>query len=349
MYPGDRVEPDTVLGVETLPGEAILLDVAGALRLPPAEVAATLVVGLGERVVQGGVVARAQDDRGVREYRAPATGVLTAYDPLSGLATILPDAEREELRAQVPGVVREIVPGRIVRIEPAGALVSGVWGAGGEAAGVVRRATQGPTDDAQLEELDHRYAYSILVAGRIGAAALARCAELEVRAVVAGSIEPVEMGRYLGNSDGSLPLPSSLGRLESGRKNAPPTPVIMLLEGFGSRDISQEAWDILSVCDGRVGAVQAPGWPRRPRLVVQLPGLYTSKSVPPQQAQLGPGATAQVISGPHAGISGTVIRRGSYHVALPSGARAEAVIIRDAQGGELMVPILNLQVFRNAT
>ncbi len=346
---GDRVEPQTILGVEDLPPEPLIVNLAAALRANPGDVPAALLVKVGERVARGAVLAQLRAEKGTREARAPESGVLASYDEHTGLVTLLRSRGQVELRAQVAGVVREIAPGRSVVIETTGAYVRGAWGVGGDTHGVVRLGSRGPADAPDLEDLDSRFTYSILVlGGRLIPEILLRCEALEVRAVVAAGVSPEVLGQYLGRDDGSLPIPGILRRLERARRRPGSPPVLMLLGGFGADALPEAAWRVLTSCNGREGALHVPVWPAKPRLLVQLPSREVTDPAPPLLAVLEPGALVRVVGGEYAGMVLTVTRFPAHSVRLPSGVFSPAARAITDQGDEVLLPALNLQVLSNS-
>ncbi|MEJ7652818.1 MAG: hypothetical protein WKH64_05480 [Chloroflexia bacterium] len=186
------------------------------------------------------------------------------------MATLVREGDRREVRAH-PGIVVEIVPGRAIVTETTGAWVSGVWGPR-VVGGVVRTAGNGPSTELDPRAIDGRYTYSILIAGgSISAAALLRCAELEVRAVIVGGVTSSALTVAAAGNRRSISLPEALSSLGRAQSNLPPLPALMLIDGFGSTSMPEEAWDVLARCDGREAALFAPGRPETPRIVVQLP------------------------------------------------------------------------------
>lgn len=346
---GERVEPATILGTEPSPADPVVVDVAAALRLPPAGAADALLVKVGERVAPGAVLARSRDPKNTREVRAPRGGVVVSYDGRTGLATLVAGSGAVELRAEAAGTVRDVLPGRAALIETTGALVEGAWGAGGPAHGVVRLASRSPDEPPDPADLDHRFTYSILVVGgSLTADVLARCEALEVRAVVAGGMAPADLGCYLGYPDGALPLRETLERPRSRRKGTGRPPAVMLLAEFGAPGIPGPAWEVLSACEGREGGLAAPGWPAKPRLLVQLPLFEAPDPRPAEAARLETGARVRVLGGAYAHALATVVRYPAPRVPLPSGIPADGAWVRLEDGAELLVPTVNLRVVENA-
>ncbi|MDQ3328702.1 MAG: hypothetical protein M3506_09295 [Chloroflexota bacterium] len=345
---GERVDPRTVVGMYSPPAEPLIINLAADLRETPAATVQALTVKVGERVAQGGLLARAKSAKNAREVRAPESGVLVAYDQTSGLATIQRSSPQVEFRANVSGTVLDLVPGRSVTIQTRGALVDGVWGAGGDTYGVVRVATGLPTETVALEQLDNRFTYSVLVAGgTVTAAILARCQELEVRAVIAGGVTPTELGRYLGIEVGVQTLPESLLFLRPARKQGARPPVLMLLGGFDATEIDEAAWRVLMASEGREGSISATGWPTLPRLIVQLPTSEVPNPVPLKQAVLNAGTTVVILGGSLANTLATVVDATVRRVSLPSGVSAEAIQVRIATGALLAIPVQNLRIIQS--
>lgn len=345
---GQYVEPDTLLGVERRSRQPIVVDVASALATSPMEARAALVVSAGERVSKGEILARAGGPK-PRECRAPVAGLMASFDSDTGLATLLPAGEEQEVRAQIPGVVTQIVSGRGVGITTTGACITGAWGVGGPAYGVVRLAEEGRGQVLTAEEITHRFTYSILVTGGPLTAALVRkAAAVEAAAVVGAGMSTAELASLYTSGKSTASLPEMLrGPLPAVAKQ-PKLPVIVLLGGFESRSVPELAWRVLLQCQGKVGGLDAPGGAARPRLVVQFPRHEVSHSQPPVDGRLEQGSTVLVVAGAHLGETAVVQEYPAFRVRLGSGVSTEGVLVELEGGGTAVLPSAHVQVIENA-
>src|SRR5687768_11180958 len=129
-----RVEPDDLIGQCSIPGEPVLIDVAGTLGIEPRDMMRRMRRRPGDRVVFRDLLAR----RRGRSLLAPVTGTVTAVDEATGFAVLAPDPTPASVSATLRGTVVIVQPQRAVTIATPAAVVQGAAGFGGEQWGVLR-------------------------------------------------------------------------------------------------------------------------------------------------------------------------------------------------------------------
>lgn len=258
-----------------------------------------------------------------RPYRAPRAGRLAA---VQGAWLVLDWADADvELRALYRGTVINVMARQGVVIEATGALAQGVWGAGGEGYGVLRRMVERPEGIVTEEQIDVSARGTIIIAGAgITEEALRRAAQERVAGVITGGLAPR-----------LRPLVTELRM---------PT---LVTEGFGERAMSAPIFDLLSEHNGEetiVNAPTTPSSPLRPEVFIPiLAGTETRVATPPPTLFAQVGSTVRVMGGARSGQIGTIAEIVSLPRLLESGvlARGAEVVF---EGERAFVPWENLEL-----
>jgi hypothetical protein len=321
----ERVEPTQVVARANLPSDFRILPVARLLGIPASRVRRYKRVDLGDEVRKGQVVA-ARRGLITQSIKSPLDGVMTA----SGGGRILIEAQPAlfELRAYVRGTVSNVLKNRGVIIETAGAVVQGVWGAGGESFGVLKCMVNSPDKPLRAKAIDPSCHGTILIGGVVlSEAALKRAQELQVRGIVLGGLPP--------------DLISQLEQL--------PFPVIVT-EGIGIAPMSMPVFRLLATNDGREASISGRVQPRwgvvRPEVVIPLP----AETMPPTQTQPGTpltvGARVRVVRAPCMGAVGTVVALPVHARRIDTGAMVRGAEVDIGQDAPIFIPLANLEVLR---
>ncbi|HUS81209.1 MAG TPA: hypothetical protein VM283_08070, partial [Armatimonadota bacterium] len=141
------VVPDQIVAQARRDGEIHAVDVAAGLRIIRRDVRRHVLVDEGQWLAAGTILAEKRSFLAPpRAVWAPAGGTIEALR--DGRLYIRGDPQLIRRRAHLPGKVLEVFPGRGVAILCTGLLLSGVWGAGGEARGPLR--VRASADEAPL-------------------------------------------------------------------------------------------------------------------------------------------------------------------------------------------------------
>jgi hypothetical protein len=321
---GDQVEPTQVVARTNLIGSFRILPVARLLGVPVSQVKRHLRVSLGDEVQRGQVVAKRRGPF-ARSVKSPIDGVVTA----SGGGRILIETQPTlfELRAYVYGTVSSLLGYRGVVIETMGALIQGVWGAGGESSGVLKCMVESPDAPLQGKAIDPSCNGMILIGGTVlSEEALERAQELQVRGIVVGGLAP-ELIPWVRR----LPFP------------------LLVTEGIGTTPMSTPAFRLLATNNGREalisGRTQTRWQVERPEIVIPLP----AETLPPDQTQPGVpltvGARVRIVRAPHMGAVGTVVTLPTHARRIETGARVRGAEV-DLGGTPTFVPLANLEILR---
>jgi hypothetical protein len=338
---GDRVLADTVVARARGQGAMVTVNVASALDLRPGEVAAAMVRAVGDQVSVGEIIART---RGLWGWlgsvcRAPVGGTVAAVSRHTGQVLIERPAAPLEVRAYLPGIVAEVVPGRGVAVTGWGALVPGVFGVGGECAGELVLAVRRPGAVLTGELVGADHAGQILVAGaQVTADALARATMAGARGVIAGGVSAADLARFLGRE---------LTVADTTEVPAPLT--LVVLGGFGRVPLDRRVFALLAASEGRqaclAGVTRVRAGAVRPEIIIPL-------ATPPAGGASDMAVTAALVDGcrvlvvrePWFGSRGRVACLPREPRTLLNEARCLVAEVDLDDGGTVLVPRANLEI-----
>lgn len=338
---GSRVEPDDTIGQARVSPPPLFLNVASALKIAPGDVPRRVKRKPGERVMSQQLLAK----RGGRRCLVPVQGTIAAIDGETGFVIITPDPVPVTLPASVRGYVADVMPGRSALIETAAAVIQGVFGIGGEQFGVLRLLVTDRHDVITPEMIDARSAYALIIGGAgITAEALRKAQQEQVRGVIVGGIEQGAVQSFLQSA--SLGRPT--GWYAYGQRNdlVPPTPTVLVTEGFGIHPMAEPLFELLTRYDRQEafldGTTTLLPPVRRPRVVIPLPRLQGGQEPPPPRA-LQPGSVVRLVDERHLGMVGRVSAV-NQQGQLASGVRTPTATVQISEREMLVVPQTALEV-----
>lgn len=325
-----KVEPNDLIGQAHMPDSYRLVNVAARLGVPKTETNKFMTRQDGDMVKKGEVIAKRASLFGlvVDTVESRVNGQLVLSGDGKALLAAIPAPV--ELRANLPGVVINVVEGMGASIQTTGALMEGAWGNGKEAYAVLSILSHTPQEKVTAEAIEPGLKGALVVVSVIpDASLLKKLLEMDVRGLIVGSM-PAEV------------WPAA---------RAAPVPV-MVAEGFHLRGFNPLAFDFLSDASGREAWLNAQtlDWTlaQRPEVIVPLPAPGQSPTPPVDGGALAVGARVRVIRGPHAGQTGQIVALSTRPEALPNGARHRvAAILPDLAGPKtvaLSVAFANLML-----
>ena len=324
--PGEMVGPADVVARCQLPGSVQVLDVSRSLGIPRARAAKYMRKAVGDTVQVQELLASPRGLLGQfrRGFRSPVEGqVIEIRD---GLVLIESAATTFELRALFRGQVHNVMPNRGVVITVSGALIQGVWGSGGEAAGVLKMLVDNPQKPLRARAVDVSCHGTIVVGGLIlDEEVLEQATEARVRGMIVGGMD----ARLRQNLE-SLPFP------------------VLLTEGFGSLPMSEPVFTLLQDNMGREALLSADTRTRRDarRPEVLIP-LRDGHDAPEEGSDILPmevGATVRALRAPYLGKVGTVVALPEQPQEIDSGARLQVAVLELPNGEQVSIPLANLEL-----
>jgi len=322
---GERVEPIQVVARAELSEDFRILPVARLLGVPAARTSRYLRVKPGDQVQEGQVIA-SRRGLGARSVRSPIDGAVTAIG--GGRVLIETRPAPVEVNAYLYGTVTSVVESYGVVVETMGALIQGVWGAGGESFGVLKCVVESADEPLEARRIDPSCHGTVLIGGsQVTEGALEQAQQFKVRGIVTGGLRPALVDRV-----GQLPFP------------------VVVTEGMGEVPMSAPIFGLLTANDGREASISGrmrPCWGVvRPEIVIPLP----AESVPGAQEQSGTplavGEQVRLVRAPYMGATGTVVALPPHARRIETGARVRGAEVDIGQEAPIFVPLMNLEVLR---
>lgn len=326
VEPGEIVGPADVVARCQLPGAVRVVDISRTLSVPRARAARYMRKSVGDTVQVNELLASPRGLLGPirRGCRSPVEGqVIEIRD---GLILIESAATTFELRAHYRGEVQNVMPNRGIVISVSGVLIQGMWGSGGEAAGVLKMLVDSPLKPLRARAVDVSCHGTIVVGGLIAdEEVLEQATEARVRGIVVGGIDA-----GLRQNLESLPFP------------------VLVTEGFGALPMSPPAFALLQSNMGRETLLSADTQTRRGarRPEVLIP-FRNGHDTPPEEPDILPlevGVTVRALRAPHLGAVGTVVNLPEQPQDIASGARLKVAVVELQDGDQVPIPLANLEL-----
>lgn len=256
-----------------------------------------------------------------RIYRAPGAGRIGA---LQGAWLTIELMETPfELKALYRGTVLNVTPRLGVVIEATGALVQGVWGAGGEGYGVLKKVVDAPDGVLTVDKVDITTRGLVLLAGA-GATedAMRAAAQEHAAGVIVGGLAP-----HLRQVAQELKLPT------------------IVTDGLGEQAMSAPIFELLASHDGEETVVNTFAGARNARPEVFIPILAAGNTVtPPPTLVAEVGTQVRILSGSYLGQMGKIHLVPTMPHTLESGISSWGAEIEFADGDHQFVPWENLEL-----
>jgi hypothetical protein len=339
---GDTVRPDTVVAETELPGDPQTLNAANVLGLLPMEVPAHMLKKEGDKVTEGEVIGRAATFFGLfkRQLKAPCDGTIERISEVSGQVTLREPPVPLQITAYIHGTIIEVLPREGVVIETEGAFIQGIFGVGGETFGTIRFRADGPDEPLTAADIDDSCRDGIVVGGSLMTGeAIAKAAEVGVRALVAGGIIDTDLVEYLGYD---------IGVAITGQEDVPTT--LIVTEGFGPMRMADKTFELLKSLDGHegsvTGATQIRAGVMRPEIIVS--GYKAKKKRKAREsAGLVPGTPIRLIREPYFGLLGEVVELPPELVVIETEAKVRILKARLQSGETVTVPRANVEILES--
>jgi len=320
MRKGQWVEPDDVVAQALLEPRHITLDIALGLGVLEDEAEDYLQVEVGSLVanqdILAGPVGYAQ-----RVVRSPTDGRIVWAS--AGKLTLQVSSQPEDIKAELPGRVIDLIADQGVVIELSGSLAQGVWGNGLVAYGKYLCLANEPEAELYLSPADTHLAGSICVGGICSqSGTLTVAQELGIGGLV---LSGLEAGLF--EAAARLPFPT------------------VVLEGFGRYPLNPEVHQVFLAHSGREMALNAKPWDKytgmRPEIIIPQYSEETTLTAE-VLGVIQPGQKVRVISPQVYGVYGILIDLPGIHK-FPSGVLGLSATVLLENGSEDIVPLANLE------
>lgn len=292
---------------------------------------------------------------GLTEYCSPVDGHIISIDTETG--TVLIQEHPQELRALLPGVVKEVIEDTSVTIEAVATVVEGVYGdgftAGGNLVCIDSSASHAAHAFSGKGDLAGKVA---VVSGPLGHEHLMAALRNRMVGVIAGSGNIGDVRDFVGLISG-LSKEEYEARFGGGRDlrtvieddGYEPLLGIVLTEGFGRLDMRKEMHDTLKRHEGEYALLSIPdGYTESrgvPRIIVPNGVKHKDEATALAKTAgfLCEGSRVRLIGYSSFGTYATVVAESVEPFVTPSGIRVPALVVRTDQGQSLLVPERNVE------
>lgn len=320
----------------------VQVDVAFELGVRPKDVRSCMLRQIGEEVKKGQIFAKKGDMAAffTKTAIAPISGVIDSINDQTGIVTIARPFKEVVVKAYIEGVVDEVIPNRGVWVATPAVRLTGIFGLGRETHGELKMLCSRPDEQLTADKITPDCAGKIIVGGAFATnEALSKALEVGAKGVITGTASYLNIVRSLG---------VKLGVGITGQEDVGIT--VILMEGFGSLNMREEAFNILRQLEGRRasinGATQIRAGAIRPEIIVPFPD-YQGELAQPRviDEELSVGLRVRIINDPWFGQMGTVVNIPREPRVVETEAKVPVVEVKLETGEIVTVPRPNVEVW----
>ncbi|MDI6894386.1 MAG: hypothetical protein AB1503_07910 [Bacillota bacterium] len=241
----------------------VWVDVARRLDVPPHRMRAFLRVREGEEVSAGQLIAQGMEGLMADRVYAPAGGVVEAVDTRTGGVAIRRPHRPAEVDAYLAGRVVEVFPEWGAAVAALGHQVTGVFGIGGQAYGILRAAVSNAEEVLDAGAISDDDAGKVLLGGALVTLdALRRARQAGVRGIISGGAQQGDLVAFTGRE------------MVVGITGQEPVLTVVITTGFGRQAMDAGLFALLASCGGRPvsldGTTQVRAGAVRPEVLVPV-------------------------------------------------------------------------------
>ena len=310
-------------------------------------------VNEGDFVHEGQVLAAAQNIALMDYVYAPMAGIVEKICPKTGTITIVRPIRPAQVTAHIAGMITSIVPDEGAVVEAVGSYLEGVFGIGGERAGELAVASDGPAETLGEAGVMPEHKGKVLLAGALATLEAVQKAKLVgAKGIVVGGMDNLDLVQVLGRE-------INVGI--TGQEQTDFTIVVM--ESFGSMPMNRRAWEVLCSRAGRIASIDGTTQIRagviRPQILLSdgAEGLEAAtgeaygvarEEPRPSTTNLSVGDAVRCVRAPYPGMRGVVEELPVQPERVESESLLEVARVRLADGRLVTVAEANLEVQKPA-
>lgn len=344
---GETVSFDTVVAKTKVPGEARMVNVAGALQVDPQEdgIKDYLIKKVGDEVEENEIVGKRVEFFGLSKSfcRSPVKGTVELISDVTGQMVIREGSIPVNVTAYIPGKVIEVLPTEGLVVETAAAFIQGIFGIGGETHGELKMVVSSPDDILTADKILPTCTGKILGGGSlVTIEALRKAVEVGAKGIIVGGIEDEILTKFLGYS---------LGVAITGTENVGLS--LIITEGFGKMNMSTKTFNLLKSNEGldvaMNGATQVRAGVVRPEVIIPLKELsqtrsdeYVGKDV--ISKGMTSGMRIRVIREPYFGALGNILQLPVELEKLETESEARILEVELDDGRNVTLPRTNVEI-----
>ena len=315
---GEKVSANTVVARIHIPGEFKSLNAADILKIVltrrkdgtmSCDLNRYMLKREGDSVNEGEIIAHREILFGMIKYvcKSPIKGIITYISNDTGQIILRQPPKPFEIKAYIPGIVKEIIPNKAVAIETPAAFIQGIFGIGEERNGELMIVAKSPKDILEADAITADCAGKIIIGGSlVSTQGLIKAVEVGAEGIVVGGIMDKNLIDFVGHEIGV----AITGREEVGL-------TLLVTEGFGEMQMAEKTFNILKKFDGKPasinGATQIRAGVIRPEIIIPINDVKATElnqlvdDVDDYSAGLKPRTLIRIIRQPYFGALARVV------------------------------------------
>ena len=338
---GDLLKPEDVVAKTDLPGNVQMLKVANVLNIGPADVPDVMLVGEGDKVNKGQMIAETEGLFGFfkSNVNSPIDGTVESISDVTGQIVMREAPIPVEVDAYMSGTVKEIIPDEGVIVEAEAAFIQGIFGIGGESRGTMEILVDNREQELTTDLLNESHKGKIVVGGSfVNLETYKKALSLQIAGIVVGGFNYYDLEEILGYT---------LGVAITGSEDLVTS--LIVTEGFGNIRMGSRTFDLLNKENGKFvsinGATQIRAGVIRPEIVIplqesEIPETSAHKS---DDRGIGEGSLVRIIRAPYFGKMGEVVSLPPELQQMESETMVRVAEVK-IDSGVLNIPRANLEM-----
>jgi len=338
---GDLLKPEDVVAKTDLPGNVQMLKVANVLNIGPADVPDVMLVGEGDKVNKGQMIAETEGFFGFfkSNVKSPIDGTVESISDVTGQIVMREAPIPVEVDAYMSGTVKEIIPDEGVIVEAEAAFIQGIFGIGGESRGTMEILVDNREQELTTDLLNESHKGKIVVGGSfVNLETYKKALSLQIAGIVVGGFNYYDLEEILGYT---------LGVAITGSEDLVTS--LIVTEGFGNIRMGSRTFNLLNKENGKFvsinGATQIRAGVIRPEIVIplqesEIPDTSAHKS---DDRGIGEGSLVRIIRAPYFGKMGEVVSLPPELQQMESETMVRVAEVK-IDSGVLNIPRANLEM-----
>ena len=338
---GDLLKPEDVVAKTDLPGNVQMLKVANVLNIGPMDVPDVMLVGEGDKVNKGQMIAETEGLFGFfkSNVKSPIDGTVESISDVTGQIVMREAPIPVEVDAYMSGTVKEIIPDEGVIVEADAAFIQGIFGIGGESRGTMDILVNNREQELTMDLLNESHKGKIVVGGSfVNIETYKKALSLQIAGIVVGGFNYYDLEEILGYT---------LGVAITGSEDLVTS--LIVTEGFGNIRMGSRTFNLLNKENGKFvsinGATQIRAGVIRPEIVIpleekEIPETSVHKS---DNSGISEGSLVRIIRAPYFGKMGEVVSLPPELQQMESETMVRVAEVK-IDSGVLNIPRANLEM-----
>ena len=338
---GDLLKPEDVVAKTDLPGNVQMLKVANVLNIGPTDVPDVMLVGEGDKVNKGQMIAETEGLFGFfkSNVKSPIDGTVESISDVTGQIVMREAPIPVEVDAYMSGTVKEIIPDEGVIVEADAAFIQGIFGIGGESRGTMDILVNNRKQELTMDLLNESHKGKIVVGGSfVNIETYKKALSLQIAGIVVGGFNYYDLEEILGYT---------LGVAITGSEDLVTS--LIVTEGFGNIRMGSRTFNLLNKENGKFvsinGATQIRAGVIRPEIVIpleekEIPETSVHKS---DNSGISEGSLVRIIRAPYFGKMGEVVSLPPELQQMESETMVRVAEVK-IDSGVLNIPRANLEM-----